>query len=146
MVEVITRTGAPRRPSLSASVSFGDADTGDWIGSARDFVAEFLTAGPAADGDPANQERIDLARLVVSELVTNAVRHAPGPCQVLLERFEDALDISVADRLDAAPVPRPRDPERIGQHGLEIVLAICESVSVEPYGAGKRVRARLTLA
>ncbi|MFF5973305.1 ATP-binding protein [Streptomyces sp. NPDC012769] len=146
MVEVITRRGAVRRPSLSASVTYGDADTGDGtIAAARDFVAEFLTAAPGAGGDPVPRERVDLARLVVSELVTNAVRHAPGPCRVLLERFEDALDISVADRLEAAPVPRPHDPHRIGQHGLEIVLAVCESVSVEPYRSGKRVRARLSL-
>jgi anti-sigma regulatory factor (Ser/Thr protein kinase) len=116
------------------------------IAAARDFAADFLTAAPAAGGDPVSQERVDLARLVVSELVTNAVRHAPGPCRMLLERFEDALDISVVDRLDTAPVPKPPDPQRIGQHGLEIVMAVCESVSVEPQRFGKRVRARLSLA
>ncbi|MFB7374034.1 ATP-binding protein [Streptomyces sp. NPDC056222] len=147
MSEVITRRSAVRRPSLSASVSFEDADMGDgMIASARDFAADFLTAAPAAGGDRVPQERVDLARLVVSELVTNAVRHAPGPCRVLLEWFEDVLDISVADRLDAAPVARPRDPQRVGKHGLEIVVAVCESVSVEPQPFGKRVRARLSLA
>ncbi|MET9949969.1 ATP-binding protein [Streptomyces sp. NPDC006339] len=144
---MITRTDTARRPSLSASVSYGDADSGDWtIAAARDFVADFLAAAPAAGGDPVPRDSVDLARLVVSELVTNAVRHAPGPCQVILERFEDTVDISVADGREAAPVPRPHDPERIGQHGLEIVLAVCESVSVEPYQGGKRVRARLPLA
>lgn len=82
---------------------------------------------------------------MVSELVTNAVRHAPGPCRLLLELFEDALDISVFDGLDGAPVARPHDPRRIGQHGVEIVVAVCESVSVEPQRTGKRVRARLSL-
>ncbi|MEU6880269.1 ATP-binding protein [Streptomyces sp. NPDC046712] len=147
MGEVITRRSAVRRPPLSASVFYDGADMGDrMIASARDFTADFLTAAPAAGGDPVPQERVDLARLVVSELVTNAVRHAPGPCRVLLEWFENALDISVVDRLDAAPVPRPHDPLRIGQHGLEIVMAVCESVSVEPQRSGKRVRARLSLA
>ncbi|WP_329112716.1 ATP-binding protein [Streptomyces sp. NBC_01353] len=147
MGEVITRRSAVRQPPLSASVSFEGADMGDrMIASARDFAADFLTAAPAAGGDPVSQERVDLARLVVSELVTNVVRHAPGPCRVLLEWFEDALDISVADRLAAAPVARPQDPQRIGQHGLEIVVAVCESVSVEPQPSGKRVRARLSLA
>ncbi|MEU9859230.1 ATP-binding protein [Streptomyces sp. NPDC047971] len=147
MSQVITRRSAMCRPSLSASVSYEGTDMDDrMIASARDFAADFLTAVPAAGGDPVSDERVDMARLVVSELVTNAVRHAPGPCRMLLEWFEDALDISVADGLDAAPVARPPDPQRIGQHGLEIVMAVCESVSVEPQPYGKRVRARLSLA
>ncbi|MGW6570130.1 ATP-binding protein [Streptomyces sp. NPDC054975] len=135
------------RPSLSASAVYDSADTGESvIASARDFTADFLTAAPAVGGAVVSQERVDMARLVVSELVTNAVRHAPGPCRVLLELFEGVLDISVFDRLDASPVPRPHDPERIGQHGVEIVMAVCESVSVEPRRSGKRVRARLALS
>ncbi|MFH9725853.1 ATP-binding protein [Streptomyces sp. NPDC017254] len=146
MGEVITRRSAVRQPSLSASVFYEDADTGSGIiAAARDFTADFLTAASAAGGGPVSGERVDLARLVVSELVTNAVRHAPGPCRVLLEWFEDALDISVSDRHDAAPVARPHDPRRMGQHGLEIVVAVCERVTVEPQPSGKRVRARLSL-
>ncbi|MER7953689.1 MULTISPECIES: ATP-binding protein [unclassified Streptomyces] len=147
MGEVNGTASAVRRPSLSASVAYEEADMGvTTIASARDFAADFLTAAPAAGGEPVPQERVDVARLVVSELVTNAVRHAPGPFRVLLEWFEDALDISVADRLDAAPAPRPHDPQRVGQHGLEIVVAVCESVRVERELTGKRVRARLSLA
>ncbi|MFF5428142.1 MULTISPECIES: ATP-binding protein [unclassified Streptomyces] len=146
MSEVMTRGEPLRRPLLSASVTYQDSDVGAGvIAAARDFVADFLTAAPNTRGRPVSPDHVDLARLVVSELVTNAVRHAPGPCEVLVERFENALDISVTDRLDAVPVTRPRDPRRIGQHGLEIVRAVCESVTVEPQRSGKRVRARLPL-
>ncbi|MER5966118.1 ATP-binding protein [Streptomyces sp. NPDC002057] len=144
---MITTGGTGHRPALSASVSYDGADTGDGIiAAARDFTADFLTAAPAGGAGPVSQDHVDLARLVVSELVTNAVRHAPGPCLVLLELYEEALDISVVDGLEAAPVARPHDPRRVGQHGLEIVVAVCESVSVEPQRTGKRVRARLSLA
>ncbi|WP_435972584.1 ATP-binding protein [Streptomyces sp. Qhu_M48] len=144
---MITRESTGYRPALSASVSYDGADTGDGIiAAARDFTADFLAAAPAGGAGPVSRDHLDLARLVVSELVTNAVRHAPGPCLVLLELYEDALDISVFDRLEAAPVARAHDPRRVGQHGLEIVLAVCESVSVEPQRTGKRVRARLSLA
>ncbi|MGW7431598.1 ATP-binding protein [Streptomyces sp. NPDC054861] len=147
MGEVIARRSRVCRPSLSASVEYESADAGDgMIASARDFTADFLTAAPAGGGGTVTRERVDLARLVVSELVTNAVRHAPGPCRVLLELFEDALEISVFDQADVSPVPRAPDPRRIGQHGVEIVVAVCESVSVEPQPTGKRVRARLSLA
>ncbi|MBT2444442.1 ATP-binding protein [Streptomyces sp. ISL-36] len=132
-----------RRPALCASV---DYDGGDgMITSARDFTADFLNASPAVGREPVTPERIDLARLVVSELVTNVVRHAPGPCRLLFELFEGVLEISVFDRREASPVPRGHDPRRIGQHGVEIVVALCESVSVEPQPLGKRVRARFSL-
>ncbi|MFE5513764.1 ATP-binding protein [Streptomyces sp. NPDC056529] len=146
MTDAIAAERATQEPLLYASVDYDGADADDgMVASARDFTADFLTASPAAGRRPVARERVDLARLVVSELVTNAVRHAPGPCQLLLELFEDALEISVFDRLETSPVPRGHDPGRIGQHGVEIVVAVCESVSVEPHPFGKRVRARLAL-
>ncbi|MFE0774940.1 ATP-binding protein [Streptomyces sp. NPDC058861] len=146
MTDAIATERATQEPLLYASVDYDGADADDgMVASARDFTADFLTASPAAGRRPVARERVDLARLVVSELVTNAVRHAPGPCRLLLELFEDALEISVFDGLESSPVPRGHDPGRIGQHGVEIVVAVCESVSVEPHSSGKRVRARLAL-
>ncbi|MFC8176140.1 ATP-binding protein [Streptomyces sp. NPDC057242] len=146
MTDAIAAERATQEPLLYASVDYDGADADDgMVASARDFTADFLTASPAAGRRPVARERVDLARLVVSELVTNAVRHAPGPCRLLLELFEDALEISVFDGLESSPVPRGHDPGRIGQHGVEIVVAVCESVSVEPHPSGKRVRARLAL-
>ncbi|MFF5784820.1 ATP-binding protein [Streptomyces sp. NPDC012693] len=146
MTDAIATERATREPVLSASVDYDAGDAGDgMIASARAFTADFLTASPAVGRRPVSREGVDLARLVVSELVTNAVRHAPGPCRLLLELFDDVLDISVFDRVETSPVPRGHDPGRIGQHGVEIVVAICESVTVEPHPTGKRVRARLSL-
>ncbi|MFI8287963.1 ATP-binding protein [Streptomyces sp. NPDC085614] len=142
MTDAIAAESMTRRPARSASVAYDGAD--DMIASARDFAAEFLSAAAAA-GHAVTGERVDLARLVVSELVTNVVRHAPGPCRVLLELFPGAVEISVFDGREASPVPRGHDPARVGQHGVEIVVAVCESVSVEPQPSGKRVRARLAL-
>lgn len=88
---------------------------------------------------------VDDARLVVSELVTNAVRHASGPCRVDLRIAGGILEIAVSDASEFAPIPRPPDPRRVGQHGLEIVLALCVGVDIEPLPSGKRVRARLAL-
>ncbi|MFF3315996.1 ATP-binding protein [Streptomyces sp. NPDC003035] len=146
MTDAIMTSRATRAPALCATVDYDGVDTGDgMVASARDFTADFLAAAPAVGRARVTQERVDLGRLVVSELVTNAVRHAPGPCRLMLELFEDALEISVFDRVEASPVPRGHDPGRVGQHGVEIVVAICESVSVEPHPWGKRVRVRLSL-
>ncbi|MFD4370248.1 ATP-binding protein [Streptomyces sp. NPDC058486] len=128
------------------SAVYDDAAHGGAIASARAFTADFLAAAPSVRGEPVADELVELAQLVVSELVTNAVRHAAGPCRLLLELRRDTLEISVFDReAAAAPVPRGHDPCRIGQHGVEIVLAVCESLTVEPDPYGKRVRARLSL-
>ncbi|MFB7864599.1 ATP-binding protein [Streptomyces sp. NPDC056069] len=144
MRDAMSAECAAPEPLLSASAVYDDADEGA-IAAARAFTSDFLTAVPAVRYGPVTADRVDLAKLVVSELVTNARRHAPGPCRLLLELRRDALEISVFDGAAAAPVPRGHDPRRIGQHGVEIVVAVCESVTVEPHAAGKRVLARLSL-
>ncbi|MEU8760307.1 ATP-binding protein [Streptomyces sp. NPDC048659] len=145
MTDAITAERAVPEPLLSAGVVYGDTARGGAIAAARAFTAEFLAGAVAVLRGPVRDEGVDLAQLVVSELVTNAVRHTAGPCRLLLELGPDALEISVFDRESAAPVPRGHDPRRIGQHGVEIVVAVCESVTVEPTPDGKRVRARLSL-
>ncbi|MEU8518827.1 ATP-binding protein [Streptomyces sp. NBC_01216] len=143
MRNAIAARSATRRPVLSASVAYTGGD--HMIASARDFTADFLASAPAAGHPPVRVESVDLARLVVSELVTNVVRHAPGTCRIALELFTGVLEISVYDGREASPIPRGHNPERVGQHGVEIVVAVCESVTVEPQPSGKRVRARLPL-
>ncbi|MFF7441654.1 ATP-binding protein [Streptomyces sp. NPDC008122] len=145
MTDAITAERAVPEPLLSGGVVYGDASRGGVIASARAFTAEFLAAAPAVLRGPVGDERVELAQLVVSELVTNAIRHTTGPCRLLLELGPDVLEISVFDQEAAAPVPRGHDPRRIGQHGVEIVVAVCESLTVEPAPEGKRVRARLSL-
>ncbi|WP_244375365.1 ATP-binding protein [Streptomyces ficellus] len=129
-------------PGASASTVY--TDLGDAIGSARDFTAAFLRAR-ADEGTDIRPRTVEDARLVVSELVTNVVRHAAGPCRVDLELAGGMLEISVSDAYRAAPTAHAPDPGRVGQHGLEIVLALCASVDVEPLPDGKRVRACLVV-
>lgn len=146
MSDAITAERAVPEPLLSADVVYDDASGGGAIASARAFTADFLASAPTVLPGPVGQERVELAQLVVSELVTNAIRHTAGPCRLLLELGRDTLEISVFDQeAAAAPVPRGHDPRRIGQHGVEIVVAVCESLTVEPAPEGKRVRARLSL-
>ncbi|MFE7551032.1 ATP-binding protein [Streptomyces gardneri] len=145
MTDAITAERPAPEPLLSAGAVYGDASRGGAIASARAFTADFLAAAPTVLPGPVAEERVELAQLVVSELVTNAIRHTAGPCRLLLELGRGMLEISVFDQEAAAPVPRGHDPLRIGQHGVEIVVAVCESLTVEPAPEGKRVRARLSL-
>jgi hypothetical protein len=116
------------------------------IAAARDFAARFLeqlrTEWCAAIDDRADGELL----LVVSELVTNADRHSNGPYILELEGTDAAVAVCVYDSSAALPRCFPRDPERVGRHGLEIVYALASEVVAERVPVGKRVRALLTLA
>lgn len=115
------------------------------IADARDFAARFLeqlrtewcvTVGPGADGE---------LLLVVSELITNADRHSNGPYILELEGTDSAVLVSVYDSSAALPRRFPRDPQRVGRHGLEIVHALAAEVTAERVPVGKRVRALVPL-
>jgi anti-sigma regulatory factor (Ser/Thr protein kinase) len=115
------------------------------IAEARNFAAHFLeqlrTEWCAEIGDRADGEVL----LVVSELVTNADRHSNGPYILDLEGTDAAVTVSVYDSSAALPLRFPRDPERVGRHGLEIVHALAAEVHAERVPVGKRVSAVLRL-
>lgn len=116
------------------------------IAAARAFAARFLeqlrTEWCAAIDDRADGELL----LVVSELVTNADRHSNGPYILELEGTDSAVAVCVYDSSAALPRRFPRDPQRIGRHGLEIVHALAVEVTAEHVPVGKRVRALIDLA
>ena len=116
------------------------------IAEARHFAAHFLeqlrTEWCAAIGVRSE----DVVLLVVSELVTNADRHSNGPYILELEGTDTALTVVVYDSSAALPRRFPRDPERVGRHGLEIVHALAAEVAVERVPVGKRVIAAVSLS
>ncbi|GAB2954092.1 ATP-binding protein [Streptomyces heilongjiangensis] len=85
------------------------------------------------------------AELVVSELVTNALRHAPGPCGLVLRLSEEALTITVWDTSPSHPTVRDGDRYRVGGHGLRLVHTVSDHVAVTPHGRGKQITAHLRL-
>ncbi|MFE7815768.1 ATP-binding protein [Streptomyces sp. NPDC057433] len=115
------------------------------IAEARAFTTLFLEQ-LRSEWCAAIGERADgAALLVVSELVTNADRHSNGPYILELEGTGEAVTVTVYDSSGALPRVYPRDPERVGCHGLEIVRALARDVLVERIPVGKRVRAVLGL-
>jgi hypothetical protein len=115
------------------------------IAEARSFAAHFVrslrTEWCAAVDERAENEVL----LVVSELVTNADRHSNGPYILELEGTDAAVTVCVYDSSAALPRRFPRDPERVGRHGLEIVHALACRVVVERVPVGKRVSAVVSL-
>ncbi|MFF3688206.1 ATP-binding protein [Streptomyces sp. NPDC002187] len=91
-------------------------------------------------------ERRDEALLIVSELVTNAVRHASGPRALVLTAWDSLLDIAVSDRSEVLPVPCAAD--RAGENGgfgLALVRSLGATLIAVPEPGGKTVHAVLSL-
>ncbi|MER6136989.1 ATP-binding protein [Streptomyces sp. NPDC001815] len=118
---------------------------GPVIARARHRAVGFLTRVQAEYGLPVSARAKDLTQLVVSELVTNARRHAPGPMHMELRICDSAVEVVVQDGDPVLPVARTPDAGRVGQHGLEIVTAVTESLQIQREPAGKRITARIAL-
>ena len=84
--------------------------------------------------------------LVLSELVTNAVRHAHTDlvCQVAVT--PRTIEIAVIDADPRLPIPLPRDPARAGGFGLAITAGLSSRWGVAEFAGGKAVWASFDVA
>ncbi|GGS52717.1 ATP-binding protein [Streptomyces cinerochromogenes] len=115
------------------------------IAEARHLAAGFLTRVQADHGLPVSRRAMDLTQLVVSELVTNALKYAPGPLLLDLRIAGDTVEVVVWDSDPVLPIARAADAGRVGQHGLEIVIAVAQGFEAQREPVGKRITARLAL-
>ncbi|MEU1072829.1 MULTISPECIES: ATP-binding protein [unclassified Streptomyces] len=129
--------------SISVSAAFESSED---IAAARSMARDFLVEVQTVHGLPVSKRAMGMVQLVVSELVTNARKYAPGPCLLTLEISQGAVEVTVWDSSTTLPLILPPDPTRVGQHGLEIVMAVCRSFEVHREPVGKRVRTAVVLA
>ncbi|MFG2587878.1 ATP-binding protein [Streptomyces sp. NPDC048438] len=149
MERLATRCGTEQdRPQGDAGVVAGsaayDMESGE-ISRARGFVREFLSDARTLRGVDVSARAMEVSQLVVSELATNVCKYAPGPCLLDLEVDGSMLTITMWDSGSVLPSAVQGDPSRAGQHGLEIVLAVCQSFEVRREPVGKRVRVQISL-
>ncbi|MFF4289345.1 SpoIIE family protein phosphatase [Streptomyces sp. NPDC001633] len=91
-------------------------------------------------------EEMDVALLVVSELVTNAIAHTQGEVRLDLTLAADRLRIAVNDASPRAPVkPASVDWEATGGRGLLLVEAMSASWGSVPLSGGKQVWSEISL-
>ncbi|MEU8788301.1 ATP-binding protein [Streptomyces sp. NPDC048643] len=135
------RAGAGKE--LEASLAL-DGD-GSRIAQARHLAAAFLTKVKDHYGIPVATATVEIVQLIVSELVTNARKYAPGPALLHLRVRGPVLQVELWDSNPAVPAAKAPDPERVGQHGLEIVAALAAAVTVERTPVGKRITADIPL-
>ncbi|GGS90494.1 ATP-binding protein [Streptomyces chromofuscus] len=84
----------------------------------------------------------DITALLVSELVTNALRHATGPIGVRLVRpagLSDVLLVEVSDPIPDPPRERAARPEDESGRGLQLVASSSRRWGTRPGESGKTV-------
>ncbi len=89
------------------------------------------------------QEVFDDLTLVVSEMVTNAVRYASPPVVIELQADRDAVLVAVEDGSPKRPVSREADPDAEGGRGLLLVDMLAAEHGVRLGPPGKTVWASL---
>lgn len=108
---------------------------------ARQFVGPVLTAWGLAEltGD---------CQLVVSELLSNAIDHAPGTETYELELLgrPDGVRVSVADGSSIRPLIAEIDHTRARGRGMRIIEGISDGWGTDDHDGGKRVWVELTIS
>jgi anti-sigma regulatory factor (Ser/Thr protein kinase) len=106
------------------------------VARARELVRNLAEVGDASD----------TVVLIVSELATNAVRHARTRFRVAVHRRSDVLRVEVADSGSGVPLLRRPEPMDTGGRGLFIVETLAARWGVDPAPGGKTVWAELPRA
>jgi len=106
---------------------------------ARERAREFLERAEPAVAEATVQD----ALLAISELVTNVVRHAPGPCTLRLELDAEHVHIAGSDSSSVVPRAKPPQPEGLGGFGLHMLRKLAGEVETRVHAAGKTVSVSL---
>ncbi|MER5513259.1 ATP-binding protein [Streptomyces sp. NPDC002763] len=121
-----------RFPAVTASI----AAARHWV---RDSVEGF--------GGPLRQHRmIQTAELLVSEMITNAIRHGVGPPLIRLTWNGRLLRIAVSDYSDRWPRMRVTKNTEPGGFGMQLLERLAYRWGVTPRHPGKTVWVELGLA
>jgi signal transduction histidine kinase len=94
---------------------------------------------------PISPELYDDVELVVSELVTNAVRASSPTVLVTIESTGGKVVVRVADQADGWPEQREAGIHDPGGRGLPLVSAVSQSWGVRMAATGKVVWAELSV-
>ncbi|MGW7313521.1 ATP-binding protein [Streptomyces sp. NPDC054854] len=115
------------------------------VAEARHLTRRFLAEIQDVHGVSVSDRALDVVELVVSELVTNTRKYAPGPSRLTLEVRDGHMEVTVWDSNPNPPAILPPDPLRVGQQGLAIVMAVTHAFGVQREPAGKQIIASIVL-
>ena len=121
------------------------------VAAARRFVRDTLRTWQVAGRSASQDELVDDAVLLTSELVTNAVVHAGTPVQVTCRLAAGAVEVVVLDRHPVQLIPDPQlaeitEAERTSGRGLMLPSELASSWGVTYARTAKAVWFRLGVA
>lgn len=89
----------------------------------------------------------DIAMLLTTELISNAIEHGAGEIELVVSRPEDRLRVEVHDQSSGLPVSRKPDAQAARGRGLLLVerLASEWGVDASRFPGGKQVWFQLRL-
>jgi anti-sigma regulatory factor (Ser/Thr protein kinase) len=119
---------------------FEAQDAGDARRQRRDFVDYLRTYGECNDD-------YEAAEVIYGEMVSNVVRHSPGPIQVSVDWPHGSAQLHVKDTgppLATGALTVPLDPYAESGRGLFIVDQLASDVTIIAHpGDGKTISAEL---
>lgn len=127
--EAVEKALAEARSQLAAEVTSAR--------SARRFVERTLRGWDA--GHPAGLANMEVVKLLVSELVTNAVIHAHSEVEVIVQLRPASVHIEVLDRSPRLPVVRSVLPESTSGRGMALVSTYSSAWGTRSLPGGKAV-------
>ncbi|MFD7610712.1 ATP-binding protein [Streptomyces sp. NPDC059828] len=129
----------------SAKIRYVDVSDAVPLAAVRRDALAFVTDAARLFRRRLRSQLTEAVQLVVSELVSNARRHAAGPCSLRLSADASEVAIEVTDANPLFPRGRAPDPTGVrGGWGWTVVSSVAEETRVLPGpGPGKRVYARL---
>ncbi|MFI9286514.1 ATP-binding protein [Streptomyces werraensis] len=135
-------TPTRRQPVTAHQFALSVTATPAAVAAARHRAVDAIKGWDAA----LSTEVVHAAELVISELVTNAVRHSTaGPVCLSVRPDGQSLRIEVCD--DCTELPRPGLPDPCSEsgRGLFLVTALADRYGVEPTAVGKCSWAEIAL-
>jgi anti-sigma regulatory factor (Ser/Thr protein kinase) len=123
-----SQSWSPPRPQARVTLRPAPVTARD----ARRFVATTLTEWHLEDLS-------DVAMLLASELVTNAILHARSVLEVVVTRHADGVRVEVADASPLIPVVRAAPDLEMSGRGLALVESLAARWGVDVRPAGKSV-------
>ncbi|MCW2544477.1 MAG: hypothetical protein JWM40_2029 [Frankiales bacterium] len=85
------------------------------------------------------------AAVIVTELISNAVRHAGTELELRMVHLPHGLRLEVSDGSQAPPMRRPANDNDEGGRGLHLVDALSTRYGVDADDGGKRVWVEMLL-
>ncbi|MFJ4623157.1 ATP-binding protein [Streptomyces sp. NPDC088812] len=109
--------------------------------TARDHARAVVDAHWSAAAGPARQEDVIDLLLVVSEMVTNAIRHGGGLAGFEVTPVHGGVRVAVHDHSDGAPsmtygAGAPPGGHRINGYGWPLIVELARDIAIGPRPSG----------